>query len=88
MLDGMTSTQIAVRISDELLQTIDDMIEQGLVESRADAVRQALGRMVDQIERLRIDRAIVEGYRRTPATEDEQAAAQAALRKSIEDETW
>jgi hypothetical protein len=34
------------------------------------------------------DRAIVEGYRRTPPTEEEFEAAVASLRQAIAEEPW
>lgn len=88
MLIGMATTQIAIRVPDDLLRTVDRLIEEGLVESRAHAVRQALERLVDQVERLRVDRAIIEGYRRAPVTKDEEAASFESLRESIEEEPW
>jgi Arc/MetJ-type ribon-helix-helix transcriptional regulator len=88
MLNGMATIQIAVRLSEELLATVDELIAEGTVESRADAVRRGLEMVVDQAERVRIDRALIAGYRRLPPTADEEAAARAALRAAIEDEPW
>jgi metal-responsive CopG/Arc/MetJ family transcriptional regulator len=88
MLSGMTSIQIAIRIPADLLEAIDGLISGGMAENRAALVRQALERFVDEAERIRIDQAIIEGYRRLPATREEEAAALAAIRQSIAEETW
>jgi len=88
MLDGMTSVQIAVRLPVGLLEAVDQLVAAGIGASRAEVVRQALERFADEAERIRIDRAIIEGYRRLPATPDEEAAALASLRESITEEPW
>lgn len=88
MLNGMSSIQIAVRLPADLLEAVDGLIEGGVAENRAELVRHALERFVDEAERIRIDQAITDGYRRIPATRDEEAAASATLRQSIAEEPW
>lgn len=69
MLIGM-STQIAIRLPDELLAAVDALIARGDAENRADAVRSALERHIAAIERERIDAAIRAGYERVPDDRD------------------
>lgn len=88
MLTGMTTVQIAVRIPADLLAAVDALIGDGIAENRADLVRGALERFVEESERIRIDQAITDGYQRIPVTADEEATAMAALRKSIAEEPW
>lgn len=88
MLYGMPTPQIAVRLPAELLTAVDGLVAEGLVESRADAVRQGLEELIDKVERVRIDQALLTGYRRTPPTSDEEAAALLALRAAITEEPW
>lgn len=57
------STQIAVRLSDEDVGRLDEVIGRGLFPSRAEAVRAGL-RMLLREER---DREIAESYRRAYA---------------------
>lgn len=80
--------QIAVRLPEELLAALDDLVEREVYESRAAAVRAGL-RAVLEIERRRADdRAVVEGYRRIPPTPEEEAAALSSLRDAIAEEPW
>lgn len=88
MLIGMPTTQIAVRVPDELLERIDRLVVGEQVESRADAVRQGLEYVVAVAERHRIDLEIVEAYQRTPPAQEDEALAEAALRASIQEEPW
>lgn len=76
MLIGM-STQIAIRLPDELLAAVDALVARGDAESRADAVRAALERHISAIERDRTDDAIRSGYERRPAVLDNVDAAAA-----------
>jgi Arc/MetJ-type ribon-helix-helix transcriptional regulator len=88
MLIGMPSVQIAVRVPGELLGAVDQLIADGLIESRADAVRQGLEQIIAKVQRVRIDQALLSGYRRIPPTPEEEEAALQALRAAIEEEAW
>lgn len=84
----MTTEQIAVRIPTEQLEILDDLVKRGVHATRAAAVRAGVEALVELDRRRRDDRSIVEGYRRTPPTEAETAAAMASLRDSIAEEPW
>jgi Arc/MetJ-type ribon-helix-helix transcriptional regulator len=81
-------TQVVARLDDDLVTAIDDMVKEGLFESRSDAIRIALRRIVDERRRHKIGQAIIEGYRRIPVTAEETAWAEAATIRMIEDEPW
>lgn len=84
----MASEQIAVRLPEELLAVLDDLVSRGVYESRAAAVRAGIG-VVAELDRRRLaDLAIVDGYTRTPPTEAEREAALASLRDTILEEPW
>ena len=74
MLIGMT-TQIAVRLPDELLARIDALVSRGLAASRAEAVRAALERLVAHAESLEVGEAIAAGYAKTPTGEPDDWGA-------------
>lgn len=88
MLNGMATVQIAVRIDERQLETLDRLIGDGVFESRADAVRSGLAAVIKAVEDRRVDDAIRAGYERHPPTAGDHATANAALRDAIEEEQW
>lgn len=88
MLLGMHTKQIAVRIPTDLLARVDDLIRAGRCASRAEAVRMGLVAVTERDRQQAIDQAILDGYRRHPPTESDEAAARDSLRASISEEPW
>ncbi len=84
----MATEQIAVRLPTEQLEVLDDLVDRGVYASRAAAVRAGIAALVELDRRRQDDRSIVEGYRRTPPTDVERAAAIASLRNAIAEEPW
>ena len=64
------STQIAVRIPDELARALDELVSKGRFQTKAEAIRAAIEAAVDGERRRAIGEAIAEGYRRVPADAD------------------
>jgi Arc/MetJ-type ribon-helix-helix transcriptional regulator len=81
-------TQVVTRIDDKLVADLDDLVAEGRVASRSEAVRIGLEKLVDEHRRRQIGEEIVEGYRRQPQTEEELAGADEAARAMIEAEPW
>lgn len=81
-------TQLVARVDDSLVDAIDQLVRDGEVASRSDAVRIALARLVDERRRAATARLIVEGYQRVPETDQELAWAEANTRQLIEEEPW
>lgn len=88
MLNDMATEQIAVRVPTPLLSVLDDLVDRGVYESRAAAVRAGIEAVAENERQRSIDRAVVEGYRRQPPTVIEDTAALSALRRSIAEEPW
>lgn len=84
----MPTEQIAVRLPEDLLAQLDELVDQGVYESRAAAVRAGIEVVAELARQRRTDRAVIEGYRRTPPTKLEKAAAIASLRDAIVEEPW
>ncbi len=82
------SEQIAVRVPEELLKRLDELIEHGVYESRAAAVRAGIEAIAEAARRRDVDRAIIAGYQRIPPTPSETAAAIASIREAISEEAW
>ena len=84
----MTTQQVAVRLPERLLASLDDLVASGAYESRAAAVRAGIEAIARLERKRRIDRAIVGGYTRLPPTEAEDRAALVSLSEAILDEPW
>jgi len=84
----MATEQIAVRLPEELLAEIDELVSRGLYESRAAAVRAGIEAVAEAERRRQTDRAVIDGYRRIPTRAAEREAAIASLREAILEEPW
>jgi Arc/MetJ-type ribon-helix-helix transcriptional regulator len=82
------SKQIEVRIPNALAKALDDLVSEGMFETKAQAIRAALQTLVDQERRRRMGELIADGYRRTTQDEDEVEPARRAAIRSIEQEPW
>lgn len=80
--------QLALRIPDQLIHALDQVIAEGRFANRTEAVRTAIGQLVERERRAVIGDAIVAGYHRLPETDDELATSHANLRRLLEEESW
>jgi Arc/MetJ-type ribon-helix-helix transcriptional regulator len=80
--------QLVTRLDPALAAELDELVADGVFASRSAAVRLGLARLIDEERRRRIGEAIVDGYRRLPATPDELADADAETRRLVHDEPW
>ena len=80
--------QFVTRLEDSFAERVDSLVAAGVLASRSEAVRVGLEELVDRLERERIGREIIEGYRRMPQTEEELAWAEDALEQMLEEEPW
>lgn len=81
------TTQLAVKLSDELVSRIDRLVHDGRFASRSHAVRAGLDQVVGDAERKRIDAAFADGFARHP-DDDALAEAEALAVDAIEEEPW
>lgn len=80
--------QFAIRMSDELARSLDELVVSGRFETRAEAVRAAVEHLVDEERRREVGKLIVQGYTDIPQTETEVATATQTAIRSIEEEPW
>lgn len=85
--EGMT-TQLAVKIPDDLSSAIDDLVARGVYPTRSQAVRAALEALVQRSRSARIDAAFAAGFSKQPETPGEIAEAMRLGIEAIEDEPW
>lgn len=80
--------QIVTRVEDDLAIEVDQLVADGVVSSRSEAVRIGLRTLTDQHRRRRIGEAIVAGYEAIPQTDAEQRSTRAATERMIAEEPW
>ena len=81
-------TQLVTRIDNDLAKSIDQLIADGVAESRSDAVRKGLQALIEQTRRRRTADEIIAGYKDHPQTEDEIPWADQATVQMIAYEPW
>jgi metal-responsive CopG/Arc/MetJ family transcriptional regulator len=80
--------QVVTRLDDGLAAELDNLIAEGVVSNRSEAVRLGLERLVDEHRRQQIGSEIVEAYRRWPQTDEELAGLEQSTRALISEEPW
>jgi Arc/MetJ-type ribon-helix-helix transcriptional regulator len=81
------TTQVAIKLPDELVSRLDHLVGEGRFASRSEAVRDGIRRVVRDAERARIDEAFVAGFARHP-DDDALGEAERLAVEAIEDEPW
>ena len=82
------TVQIALRIPDELNHELQRLVDEGRSLNRTEAIRAAITAYVASERRRAVDEAIVEGYRRIPPTEHEEAWVTESTREMLTEEQW
>lgn len=80
--------QIAVKLPDELVGEIDELVERGAFASRSQAVRAGLDAIVAARRQDELERRYREAAARHPETADELAEATRLAVDAIDDEPW
>ena len=80
--------QLVTRIDDELAAAVDQLVAEGVVASRSQAVRLGLVALIERHRRATVGRRVVDGYRTTPQTEAEVGWSDEATRRMVAEEPW
>lgn len=81
-------TVVAIRIPDEVIERLDDLVHADAYATRTEVIRRAIDVLLDAHERSVIDREIMDSYAGSPQTDEEVAIAAAAARALIEKDPW
>ena len=81
-------TQVVARIPQDLADEVDRLVDDGVIESRSEAVRQGLLGLVERHRRSVVGEAIVDGYRRTPQDDSDSLWSDRATIEMIAQEPW
>jgi metal-responsive CopG/Arc/MetJ family transcriptional regulator len=84
----MPTTQVAVRLDAPLLERLDWLVARCDFENRAEAIRAALIDLARREREREIDEQIVAGYRRMPATDQENAWVGSRGWPGLADDDW
>ena len=82
------STQVAVRLDDQLLRDLDWLVVRCSFENRAEAIRAALSELTERERQRDIDERIVAAYTAMPQTADEVEWAGSRGFPGLPDEDW
>lgn len=79
---------VSARIDDELVAAIDDLVTEGVVSNRSEAVRLGIEQLLDRHRRAKTGRAIADAYRRVPQRASESTWSDGATVAMIAEEPW
>lgn len=88
---GYTSSmtaQIAVKLPDDVLARVDELVREGSYESRSQVVRRGIDLVLAVERRSEVDRAYQQGYGRFPETKEELRDTERLAIESIREEPW
>lgn len=80
--------QIAVKVPQELVESVDELVAGGHFDSRSHAVRAGLEAAVAARRHQQLDRRYRDVFARSPETAGEVAEAKRLAVDAIEDEPW
>lgn len=82
------TTPVPTRFSDEELALIDDLVAQGVGDSRSAVIRRGVQHLADLVRRARVGADIAESYRDHPQNRDDDDLAMANAIAMTEAEPW
>lgn len=81
------TAQLAIRLPDEVVESMDRLVDRRRFANRTEIVRVAVERLLAEVRERELDEAIVAGYRRVPDTTPD-AWIDAATRELVAEEPW
>jgi Arc/MetJ-type ribon-helix-helix transcriptional regulator len=82
------TTPVPTRFSDQEIALIDELVSQGIAESRSAVIRRAVVELAEAVRRARTGAAISESYRLRPQTIEDDELAMANAIALTEAEPW
>ena len=79
---------VPTRFTDEELALIDELVRDGVGESRSAVVRQGVHHLADAVRRARVGASIAQSYRERPQTREDDDLAMANALAMTEAEPW
>jgi len=82
------TTPVPTRFNDDELQLIDELVAEGIGDSRSAVIRRAVIHLADAVRRARVGAAIADSYRQRPQTVEDDELAMASAIALTEAEGW
>lgn len=82
------TTPVPTRFSDEELALIDELVAEGVGESRSAVIRRAVMYLADAVRRAQVGATIADSYRQRPQTAEDDELAMASAIALTEAEPW
>lgn len=79
---------VPTRFSDEELELIDELVAEGLGDTRSAVIRRAVRHLADAVRRAQVGAAIADSYRKLPQTAEDDELAMASAIALTEAEPW
>lgn len=79
---------VPTRFTEEELALIDQLVAEGIGETRSAVIRRGVHHLADSVRRARVGASIAASYRETPQTADEDELAMASAVALTEAEPW
>lgn len=82
------TTPVPTRFTDEELSLIDELVSEGIGDSRSSVIRQSVHHLADSVRRARVGASIATSYREQPQTPEDDELAMANAIAMTEAEPW
>ncbi len=82
------TTPVPTRFTDDELALIDELVDDGVGNSRSEVIRRGLHLLADTVRRARIGESIARSYRELPQTPQDDELAMASAIAMTEAEPW
>lgn len=82
------TTPVPTRFTDDELTLIDELVEEGIGDSRSAVIRRGVHHLADSVRRARIGANIAQSYRERPQTTDDDELAMTSAIALTEAEPW
>ena len=82
------TTPVPTRFTDDELALIDELVSEGIGESRSAVIRRGVHHLADSVRRARVGAAIAVSYRDRPQTPDDDELAMASAIAMTQAEPW
>jgi Arc/MetJ-type ribon-helix-helix transcriptional regulator len=82
------TTPVPTRFSDDELALIDELVDEGIGDSRSAVIRRGVHLLGDSVRRARVGASIARAYRELPQTAEDDELAMASAIAMTEAEPW